>query len=70
MQKVWERNDDKFINDLLDDNERLEKENKYLRNFVTKSSIWWLVVILFITLLAYGSQVSDYFKRIINKKSD
>ncbi len=70
IQGEWGRNEDTFLDELIADNERLEKENKYLRNLITKVSILGLVFIGIVALIAYASQIADYFKRLGDKKED
>lgn len=48
----WERNDDKLLNELFTENERLFKENKVLKQDVTKASILSLILLVFIALFA------------------
>jgi len=49
--REWERNDDKFIEELFNENEKLSLENKILNKEYTKLSIIALIVIILHILL-------------------
>lgn len=61
-QRTWERNDDKFMNELFDDNIRLEKENNLLKKRYTNLSIS-VTLILVISLI--GIVLYSVPKRIV-----
>ena len=57
--REWERNDDKFIEELFSENEKLSEENKALKSDVTK-----IVIVVFVIYLGYKiDKVISYFKK-------
>ena len=56
--REWERNNDKFIEELFSENEKLSEENKALKSDVTK-----IFIVVFIIYLAYNiNKIISYFK--------
>ena len=49
-KESWERNNDEVLNQLFDDNIRLEKENKLLKKQYNNQSMW-LIIGLFVLLI-------------------